>query len=170
MNGTLFGLALLTAAARMVIRFHSQRKLHPDDLVLMFACLTFIASQVLLYTQIDHIHLLGAITFDPSPQTPPLILEDPGTFYRRIAKLQRMEYSAGILNLDIYFCGQDLLFALLSSDDYTTSAIDCGLESNTWNHNIILGFLLCAVFISCPYFGQAVCKSTLPAPSNSAPY
>lgn len=48
-NGLLVGLALVMAAAQMVFRFHAQRKLLPDDFVLIFACLTFIVSQILLY-------------------------------------------------------------------------------------------------------------------------
>ena len=39
-------------AVRMVIQFHSYWKLHPDDFVLIFACLTFIASQTLIYTSV----------------------------------------------------------------------------------------------------------------------
>ncbi len=48
-NATLFVLALLTATARTLIQFNSQRRLRPDDYILMFACATLIASQVLLY-------------------------------------------------------------------------------------------------------------------------
>lgn len=49
-NGTLMRLALLMAVARFVLRLHVQKKLYPDDVVLMFACLIFISSQALLYT------------------------------------------------------------------------------------------------------------------------
>ena len=41
MTGILLGLALLLVVVRMVIRFHSHGKLHSDDFVLMFACLTY---------------------------------------------------------------------------------------------------------------------------------
>lgn len=91
MNGTLFGLALLMATARMMIRFHFQRKLHLDDFVLLFICLSFIALQVLFYIlKMDNIYWLVVVFFESSPQTFALILEDPEAFYRRISIVQRM--------------------------------------------------------------------------------
>ena len=170
-NGTLFGLALLMAAVRMVIRFHIQRKLHPDDFVLIFAVLTFIASQVLVYIlKIDHIQWFGAITFDPGPQTPALIFEDPEAFYRQISKIQRMEYSTGVLTWTSIFAVK-ISFLLFFHQMITR------LRRLIVAWRVILGitiifwaFCSCAVFISCPYFGRTACKSALPAPPSSALY
>ena len=146
-NGTLFALALLMAAARMVVRVHSQRKLHPDDFVLMFACLTFIPSQVLLYIlKIDNIQSFGAVTFDLSPQTPALTNDLPETYYRQISKILRIEYSIGILTWTSIFGVKICFLLFFPSDDYTASEIDYGLESNTWDHNNILGSLLLCIF------------------------
>ena len=94
-NGILFGLALLIAVARIVTRFHSLKKLHPDDYVLMFACTTFIASQAVLYIlKIEDLYLVGALAFEPmSPQKLASVLEDPEAFYPRVLTIQRMEYS-----------------------------------------------------------------------------
>lgn len=76
MNGILFGLALLTAAARMMIRFRSKKNLRSDDYVLLFACLCLIASQVLLYIlKIDNIYWFAAVMFESSLQKTPLLIK-----------------------------------------------------------------------------------------------
>ena len=94
-NGTLFGLALLTVTARMGIRYHSQRQLQPDDFVLMFAGLALSASQIILYIlNMDELYWIGALSLGPNPQ---ILVSDPKAFYRRISKIQRMQYSSLIL-------------------------------------------------------------------------
>lgn len=108
MNGTLFGIALLTAAARVMIRFfHFQRRLHSDDFVLLFACLCLIASQILIYIlKIDNIYWFAAAIFESSSfesRLAFLILAEEDTttteeFNRRISIFQRMQYSIGILD------------------------------------------------------------------------
>lgn len=163
-NSTLFGLALFLATARVVIRIHSQRNLHPDDFVLMFACLTIIASQVLLYILgIDNIYWSGAVTFDPGPQTPALKTEDIEVYYRRISMIMRMEYSIGILTWTSIFAVK-ICFLLFFHQIITR------IRRLIVAWKVILGITLvswalcsCAFFISCPHFGQAACKSTLPA-------
>lgn len=163
-NGTLFGLALLIAAARLGIRFHSQRKLHPDDFVLIFACLTFIASQILLYIlKIDNIHWLGAVTFDPSPQTPALTIEDLEAYYRRIPKIMRMECSIGILTWTSIFAVK--ICFLIFFHQLVTRLRRLIVAWRVILGITIISWALCSFefFISCPHFGQAACKSTLPA-------
>lgn len=95
-NGILFGLALLMAAARIVTRFHSLKKLHPDDFVLMFACSTFIASQAVFYIfLIKNLYCFAALAFEPmSPQNLASQLEDPEAYYRRALTMQQMEFSS----------------------------------------------------------------------------
>lgn len=171
MNGTLFGLALLMATARMVIRFHFQRKLHSDDFVLLFACLSFIASQVLLYfLKIDEIYWLIAVAFEFSQQTPALILEDPEAIYRRISMVQRMQTAIAILTWTSIFAVK-ICFLLFFHQMITR------LQRLIVAWRVILGitiifwaFCSFGYFISCSHFGQAACKSILPAPPNSAPY
>lgn len=141
-NGTLFGLALLMATARILIRLHSQRKLHPEDFVLMFACSTFIASQVVFYIlNIDNIYWQGALNFDPNSQILTSIIEDPDAFLRRDLKAQRMQFSIVVLTWTSIFASQNLLSALLPSNDYTTSKIGTSLENDIWNHYKLLALL-----------------------------
>lgn len=179
-NSTLFGLALFLAAARMVIRFYSQRNLHPDDFVLIFACLSLTASQVLLYILgMDNIHWSGGTTFTPGggpTQTPTLLtIEDLEVYYRRISMIMRMEYSIGILTWTCIFSVK-VCFLLFFHQIITRSRrlivawkVILGIAVISW--------VLCssAFFISCPYIGQAACKSKLCLPGplpppNSAPY
>lgn len=85
------GSALLMAAARIMIRLHVQKKLYPDDVVLMFACLTFIASQALLYTfKIDGLYLSERI----NAQNTASIFEIPKPIIPLFKKEKRIEYSS----------------------------------------------------------------------------
>lgn len=159
----------------MVIRFYSQRNLHSDDFVLMFACLTLTASQVLLYILgMDNIHWSGGTTFTPGgPQTPTLTIEDLEVYYRRISMIMRMEYSIGILTWTSIFSVK-VCFLLFFHQIITRSRrlivawkVILGITIISW--------VLCssASFISCPYIGQAACKSNFACPDpppNSAPY
>lgn len=98
-------MALLIAVARILTRFHSLKKLHPDDFVLIFACTTFIASQVVLYIlKIEDLYWVGALAFEPmNPQKLALILEDPEAFYPRVLLIQRMEFTCVALTFACIF-------------------------------------------------------------------
>ena len=165
-NGTLWGLALLMAAVLIVIPFHSQRKLHPDDFVLMFACLTFIASQVLLYTlKIENLYWLGAMAFDPrDPQNLASVFEDPEAFYGRVLKVQRMEYSSFVLTFTSIFAVK-ICFLLFFHQMIPR------LRRLILAWKVIFGITIffwalcmCAVFMSCPHLGLASSKSALSPP------
>ncbi len=146
------------AAARIGIRVHIQKKLHSDDFVLMFACLTFIASQVLLYMmKPDSVHWFGAVTIEPSPQSHALVFEDPEAFYRRVSKTQRMVYSIGILTWTSIFAVK-ISFLLF----FHQMVIRSRRLIVAWR--IILGITIifwalcsCGYFINCSDFGQAMC-------------
>ena len=149
------------AAARMVIRFRFQKKLHSDDFVLMFACLTFVASQILLYIlKVNNVHWFGAVAFDPSPQTAASIFKDPEAFGRPLSKIQHMEYSIGILTWTSIFAVK-ICFLLF----FHQMIIRLQRLILAWR--VIFGITIifwvlcsCGFFISCPRFGQAACKST----------
>lgn len=171
-TGILLGLALLLVAARMVIRFRSQRKLHLDDFVLMFACLTLIASQALLYIlKIENLYWLGEIGFDAmNPQSLASILEDPEAFYRRVLKIQRMEDSSAALTWTSIFAVK-ICFLLF----FYQLIIRLRRLLLAWK--VIFGvtiffwaYCICTTFISCPHFDRNISKSTVPFPSNSTTY
>ena len=151
------------AAVRIVIRFHSQRKLHPDDFVLMFACLTFIASQVLLYVlKIENLYWLGAMAFDPmNPQNLASIFEDPEAFYGQILKVQRIEYSSFVLTWSSIFTVK-ICFLLFFHQIITRLRrlilawkVIFGITVFSW------ALCTCAVFMTCPHLDLASSKSGL---------
>lgn len=160
-NSTLFGLALLMAAARIMIRYHFQKKLHSDDFVLMFACLTFIASQVLLYIlKVDNVHRFGAVFFKPGPQTTASIYEDPEALYRSLSKVQHMEYSIGILTWTSIFAVKICFLLFFHQMILRTRRLLVAWRV-IFGITIIFWVLCsCGFFMSCPRFGQAACKSS----------
>lgn len=179
-NGILFGLALLTAAARVMIRFRFQKKLRSDDYVLLFACLCLIASQVLLYIlKLDNTYWFAAVTFESSLQKTPLLIkseDDPDeaiVFYRRISFLQRMQISMGILTWTCIYAVK-ICFLLFFHQMITPS-----LRKLIVAWRVIFGitvlfwaFCCCAFFISCSHFGEAICKFNFCTSftQNYAPY
>lgn len=171
-TGILLGLAILSAVARMIIRFRSQRKLQPDDFVLLFACFTLITSQALLYNlKIENLYWVGEIGFDPmNPQTLASILEDPEAFYRRALKVQRIENSSAALTWTSIFavkiCFLLFFYQLITRLPRLLLAwkVIFGITIFFW------AYCICTIFISCPHFNQSISKSALPSSSNSATY
>ncbi len=160
--------ALLMAAARLVIRFYSQRKLHPDDFVLLFACSTFIASQTLLYVnKIANLYWLGALVNDPTgPQNLALILKDPQEFYRRIVKVQRIDSISTALTWTSIFAVK-ICFLLFFYQLVTRLRRLILAWKITFGITIIFwAFCVSSIFISCPRYGPTSSKSAFPPPSN----
>lgn len=154
-------LAVFLAAARMMMRFYFQRKLHPDDFILVFACSTFIASQALLYVlRLENIYWLGALVREPmSPQTLVLMLGDFEAFYRRVAKVQRIDSSSLALTwTSIYavkVCFLLFFYELIRRLPrlILTWKITFGITLFFW------AFCISGAFISCPHFGPSSSKS-----------
>lgn len=150
------GLALLLAPARIVIRFHSQKKLYPDDIVLIFACITFIASQAILYTlKIDSLYWHEPM----DPQIFYSTLEDPEAFLRRITKSGRMEWSSLALTFAAVFAVK-ISFLLFFYQMITR------LQRLLLAWKVIFGitimsgaFCISSVFVSCNQFLPAISSS-----------
>lgn len=143
----------------MCIRYHSQRQLQPDDYVLIFACLTLIASQIMLYIpNIDDIYWIEALILYPSPQILASISKDPEAFYRRISNLQRMQFSSFALTWTSIFAVK-ICFLLFFHQMITR------LQRWILAWRVIFGITIffwalciCAIFINCPLFGTTACK------------
>lgn len=165
-NGTLFGLALLFATGRMVIRFHSQRKLNPDDFGLIFACSTFIASQVLLHIfKIENIYWTSAVIFDHNPQTLTSIIEDPEAFLHRRLRIRRLEITCVMLTWTSIFAVK--ISFLLFFHQMITRVRKLIVAWRVIFGITILFWPFCTfgVFMTCPHFGPDACKSALlPSP------
>lgn len=66
---TLFGIAILMAIVRTTIRIRTQRRLLPDDLVLLFACITLVTATGILDWIIPTLYLVQGPSTHPSPAT-----------------------------------------------------------------------------------------------------
>ena len=151
----------------MCIRYRSQRQLQPDDFVLMFACVTLTASQIMLYIPqgIDDMYWIQALILGPSPQILASISRDPEAFYRRISRLQRMQFSSFALTWTSIFAVK-ICFLLFFHQMITR------LRRLILAWRVIFGITLlfwalciCAIFINCPHFGLTAGKQALPPPT-----
>lgn len=147
-TGTLFGLSLITATIRMVIRFQSQRRLLFDDFMLMFACLTLSAAQIILYTTTDNWYWAEAFILDPKPQTLAAI-EDHGA---RILTPQQLAFSFLTLTWTSIFAVK-ICYLLFFHQ------MIIRLERLVLAWKLVFGFTVicwafcaCEIFISCPHF------------------
>lgn len=171
-NGFLFGLALFFAITRMVIRFHSQRKLNPDDFGLLFACLTFIASQALLYIfKIESIYWISTVMYNPSTQILTSMIEDPPeAFFRQVLQIQRMELSCVMLTWTSIFAVK--ISFLLFFHQMITRVRNFIIAWRVIFGITIIFWPFCtfAVFFRCPHFGSSACKLALRSLRNPAFY
>ena len=64
-SGIFFGIAILAAIARTVIRLHLNQRLELDDAFLSLACVCFIATTILLYKMLPDIYLFETLETEP---------------------------------------------------------------------------------------------------------
>ena len=157
MNGILLGLALLMVAVRMVIQFRSYGKLQPDDFVLMFACLTFIASQTLLYIlEIQYLYWL--IEINHNVTNPHTLVMASGRFL----KVQQIDAVCTALTWTSIFavkiCFLLFFYPLITRLRKWVLAwkVIFGITILVW------AFCVSSGFIGCPHFGPTACKLALP--------
>ncbi|KAI9824019.1 MAG: hypothetical protein M1826_007552 [Phylliscum demangeonii] len=67
MSGLLFGLAMIAATARFVVRVRLQRRLLLEDIILLFACALLIAGSGLLYHDMEMVYLQEALVASSRP-------------------------------------------------------------------------------------------------------
>lgn len=142
-------------------RVYFERKLHPDDFILVFACSTFIASQANLYVlNLENIYWLGALVQEPiNPQTLVSILGDSEAFYRRVAKVQRIDSSSLALTwTSIYavkVCFLLFFYGLIKRLPrlILTWKMIFGITIFFW------AFCISGAFLCCPHFGPSSSKS-----------
>lgn len=167
-NATLFALALITATARTVIRFHSQRRLHSDDYILMFACATLIASQVLLYViKIEAVYYDAGRVFDPASRnilfSSSLVDGSNAEVLRRHAStLQPILFPSLALSWTCIYAVK-ICFLLFFHQLITRLRrwilawkVIFGITIVFW------AYCASAVFIGCPKFAQLACTSASP--------
>ena len=116
--------------------------------------------QALLYsTQIKDTYWVVAFAFEPmNPQNLASLLEDPEAFYRRVSKIERMEYSSLALSFASIFAVK-ICFLLFFHEMITR------LRRLILAWKVIFGITIlfwalctCAVFIGCPHFSPTSSK------------
>ncbi len=164
-NGILLGLAILLVAVRMIIRIHSYGKLHLDDFVLLFACLTFIASQTLLYIlEIQNLYWLMEIIHNiTNPQALALLIGDPGAIYLRFLKVQKTDAVSTALTWTSIFAVK-ICFLLFFYPLITSLFRKWVLAWRIiFGITILVGaFCISSGFIACPHFDPTASKLALP--------
>ena len=164
---TVFGLDLVTATTRTAFRFHSQKKLHLDDFVLMFAFLALVASQILHYVKLEAIFGVETRFHDLNPLN---LLNHPEAFYRQVLTLQQIVFACFALTWTSIFAVK-FCFLLFFYQMITRLQRLILSWKVTFGMTIILwAFCISEIFISCPNFGPGAGKLALPYPPNSTPF
>ena len=156
----------------MVIQFHSYRKLHPDDFVLMFACLTFIASQTLIYTSlIRNMYWVLEIGYNvKNPRILAMLTGDPDAFWRQFLLVQKTEAARSILTWTSIFavkiCFLLFFYPLITSHRKWLRAwkVIFGLTILLW------AFSISSNILACPHFNKASRKLAMPPHIIQHPY
>ena len=152
----------------MVFRFHAQRNLLPEDFVLMFACLTCIASQILLYIiKIETVYWYETLAFGPmNPPILALMIEDPETLYPLVLRFQRMVFSCLTLTTTSIFAVK--ICFLLFFYEMVRRLPRLILAWKVIFGITVLLWALCtsALFINCPQFSPSAGKSAMPPPTK----
>ncbi len=170
-----------------MIQFRSQRRLHPDDFILMLACAALIASQILLYVhKIDVIYYQTGRLFDPVSRN---ILSsssvvDNGNnanaeeIHRRAANLQQILFSSLALSWTCIYAVK-ICFLLFFHQLITRLRRWILAWKIIFAITIVFwAFCASAVFIGCPRFNKLSCTSVISPPSpplsprtpNSTPF
>lgn len=140
----------------MIIQIHSYGKLHHDDFVLLFGCLTFIASQTLLYIlEIQNLYWLMEIIYNiKNPRALAFLIRDPAAIYSRFLKVQKADAASSALIWTSIFAVK--ICFLLFFYPLVTRLFQKWVR--TWRIifgiTILIGaFCISSGFIGCPHFG-----------------
>ena len=150
----MFGLAIITALARTIIRFRQNHRLLLDDVFLIFGCMCLTSATVLFYLSLSKFYLVGTLRLDPA-----LGIEFP-EISQRSSYYQKLSYSS-----------LDLLFAAIFSFKASLLCFFLDLTDRIYwlrvYWKVVVGitvgsFILCirSVFIACPYFGVTTCEQS----------
>lgn len=154
-----------------MIKFHSQKRLHLDDYILMFACATLIASQVLLYVlKIEVIYYDAGRLFDPVSRN---ILfsssvvdgsNDAEVLRRRASKLQPILFFSLALSWTCIYAVK-ICFLLFFYQLITRLRRWILAWKIIFAITIVFwAYCTSATFIGCPKFTKLACTSAIPYP------
>lgn len=136
----------------------------------MFACLTFLASQILLYVKVEDVFGVETRINDLNPLNLAFIIKNPEAFYRQIVKVQKIMFACFALTwtsiFAVKFCFLLFFYQMITRLRRLILAwrVIFGITILFW------AFCTSEIYISCPHFGLPACKSTRPHSFYSAPY
>lgn len=158
-SGVFYGIALITASVRTVIRFRTRQLQILDDFLLLFACMCLTVTTTLLVKMLPYITVLAKM-FSATPD-----LEQVEFRIELDRELKALDHSsqaylythsvlAWVALFSIKFCYLHFMKGLVSR-----------LKGITVYWNIVLGvnvlslaFNISSLFIGCPYFGKTASK------------
>ena len=108
--GLIFGIAIITAATRIIIRLRIQKRLYLDDGFLMFACICLTAATGVLYFGMSTVYMVEESSFEPTSAAS-ISPSEESRLLQVIALIQRITWSYEALSWGTIFA---VKFAFLS--------------------------------------------------------
>ena len=154
--GTLFGLAVMAAIARTLIRYRTAPNYTLDDVLLLFACICLVASTVLLYELIPNAYIFEELEFGERVSFPFPITDLAKETLFTVRILDTYTLMSWLVIYAVKFCF--LSFFRLLIDRVQRMII-------YWRIVVMIivvlgGLNLCETFIACPYIETSSSKLT----------
>lgn len=148
-----FGLAVVAAAARIIVRFWFTKKLRLDDYLLLISCASLTAATGVLYYGTSSIFLGSELALDPISVTQSGINE--GDVIRKVEQISKINWVYLTLSWVTIFMikfGFLALFRLLVN---CLPRIYAFWKAVTAFTTLVFAFAVCDTFIACPKMGLA---------------
>lgn len=139
-SGALLGLSILTAAVRTVIRVRLYRRLHPDDFMLLFACVTLIAANVVVYLMLSDLYWSEELLLNPGP-TILAMARTPEEISGRIQSTRKTMLSFMALSWTAIYAIKLCFLLFFSSDDRLAKKAGFNLENYFRHYGVVLLYL-----------------------------
>lgn len=159
--GVTIGLSIIAAVARIAIRFKSQRRLHLDDYLLIFACICLIAATVLLYLGLSAIYFIEELSLNGIKVLTAgnISMKD---FLDQLIFYQRIYWAYLSLTWATIFCVKFAFLAFFRNFVDRLPPMQRYWKLVTVLTGLIFAFEVCGGFIACPKLGLAARESNSP--------
>ena len=153
--GTLFGLSIIAAIARTLIRFRTTPKYALDDALLLFACICLTAATVLLYKLIPKAYLIEDLDFNERVSLPFPITDFAKETVLTVRILHAYTLTSWLVVFAAKFCFLSFFRALIDRVRHLIIY---------WRFVVLItiicgGLSLCDTFIACPYIEASAGES-----------
>ena len=152
--GTLFGLSIIAAIARTLIRFRTTPKYALDDALLLFACICLTAATVLLYKLIPKAYLYEELDFNERVSLPFPITDIAKETVLTVRILHAYTLTSWLVVFAAKFCFLSFFRALIDRVRHLIVY---------WRFVVLItiifgGLSLCETFIACPHIDASSCE------------